>query len=195
MTKRWTITGIKWLVGMLLGMACWMQAYAHGGLSMAEDVCKLTIGPYTMHFTGYQPESSQEQEFCEDIPNTGRTVVALDYIDEALRPLTTEVRIIRDTGAEPGEEGNLEEITVMHIPAKVYSNGSVTFEHTFPEEGNFIGLVTVNDNGTEHVSRFPFAVGTGGKIKLNMFLWPLLIVIIGAGYFFFSKSKKEKNTD
>lgn len=194
MTKRWTITGIKWLVGMLLGMACWMQAYAHGGLSMAEDVCKLTIGPYTMHFTGYQPESSQEQEFCEDIPNTGRTVVALDYIDEALRPLTTEVRIIRDTGAEPGEEGNLEEITVMHIPAKVYSNGSVTFEHTFPEEGNFIGLVTVNDNGTEHVSRFPFAVGTGGKIKLNMFLWPLLIVIIGAGYFFFSKSKKEKNT-
>lgn len=194
MTKRWTITSIKWLVGMLLGMACWMQAYAHGGLSMAEDVCKLTIGPYTMHFTGYQPESSQEQEFCEDIPNTGRTVVALDYIDEALRPLTTEVRIIRDTGAEPGEEGNLEEITVMHIPAKVYSNGSVTFEHTFPEEGNFIGLVTVNDNGTEHVSRFPFAVGTGGKIKLNMFLWPLLIVIIGAGYFFFSKSKKEKNT-
>jgi hypothetical protein len=196
MTRRWTITGIKWLAGIALGMTCWMQAYAHGGLSMAEDVCKLTIGPYTMHFTGYQPESSQEQEFCEDIPNTGRTVVALDYIDEALRPLTTEVRIIRDTGAEPGSEGNLDEITVMHIPPKVYSNGSVTFEHTFPEEGNFVGLVTVNDNGTEHVSRFPFAVGTGGKFKPNMFLWPLLIVVIGAGYFFFaSRSKKSKSTE
>lgn len=195
MTKGWTITGIKWLVGMLLGMTCWMQAYAHGGLSMAEDMCKLTVGPYTMHFTGYQPESSQEQEFCEDIPNTGRTVVALDYIDEALRPLTTEVRIIRDTGAEPGEEGNLDEITVMHIPPKVYSNGSVTFEHTFPTEGNFVGLVTVRDNGIEHVSRFPFAVGTGGKFKMNMYFWPLLIIVIGGGYFFFaSKSQKEKNT-
>ena len=52
-----------------------------------------------MHFTGYQPEATQEKEFCEDIPATGRTVVALDYIEEALRPLPTEVRIIRDTGA------------------------------------------------------------------------------------------------
>jgi len=196
MVKKWTITGIKWLIGMFLGANCWMQVYAHGGLSMAEDVCKLTIGPYTMHFTGYQPDSSQEQEFCEDIPNTGRTVVALDYIDEALRPLTTEVRIIRDTGAEPGAEGNLDEITVMHIPPKVYSNGSVTFEHTFPEEGNFVGLVTVNDNGTEYVSRFPFAVGTGGKFKPNMYLWPLLIVIVGGGYFFFSmRSKKTKDNE
>jgi len=47
--------------------------HAHGGLSLADDMCKLTIGPYTMHFTGYQPDSSQEKEFCEDIPATGRT--------------------------------------------------------------------------------------------------------------------------
>lgn len=194
MTTEWTKTSIKWLGGMLLGLVCSIQAHAHGGLAMAEDMCKLTVGPYTMHFTGYQPESSQEQEFCEDIPNTGRTVVALDYIDDALRPLTTEVRIIRDTGAEPGAEGNLDEITVMHIPPEVYSSGSITFEHTFPAEGNFVGLVTVHDNGTDHLSRFPFAVGTGGKIKLNMYIWPLLIVIAGAGFFFFSKGKKEKNT-
>jgi len=200
MTKRWTITGTKWLAGILLSTTCWMQAYAHGGLSMAEDVCKLTIGPYTMHFTGYQPESSQEQEFCEDIPNTGRTVVALDYIDEALRPLTTEVRIIRspESGSDGSEIPNekLDEFTVMHIPATVYSNGSVTFEHTFPEQGNFVGLVTVNDNGTEYISRFPFAVGTGGKFKPNMFLWPLLIVIVGGGYLFFSsRSKKTKDAE
>lgn len=195
MTRGWITTGAKWLVGMLLGTACWMQAYAHGGLSMAEDMCKLTIGPYTMHFTGYQPESTQEQEFCEDIPNTGRTIVALDYIDDALRPLTTEVRIIRDTGAEPGEEGDLDAITIMHIPPKVYSNGSVTFEHIFPEEGDFVGLVTVRDNQTEHVSRFPFAVGTGGKFKMNIYFWPLLIIVAGVGYFFLSsaKSKKENN--
>ncbi|BBL34096.1 hypothetical protein Nstercoris_00325 [Nitrosomonas stercoris] len=194
MIKKWITTSMKWLIGMLLGMTFGLQAYAHGGLSMAEDMCKLTVGPYFMHFTGYQPESSQEQEFCEDIPNTGRTIVALDYIDEALRPLTTEVRIIVDTGAPEGEEGDLEQITVMHIPAQVYANGSITFEHFFPEEGDFVGLVTVNDNGTEYVSRFPFAVGTGGKFKPNMFLWPLLIIIIGGSYFFYSlrKDKKEK---
>ncbi len=96
------------LVGLMLAICIPFstQVAAHGGLSLADDVCKLTIGPYTMHFTGYQPDSTQEKEFCEDIPATGRTVVALDYIEEALRPLPTEVRIIRDTGRreQPGPE-------------------------------------------------------------------------------------------
>src|SRR5688572_12525645 len=114
------------LIGLVFALAVPFssQVEAHGGLSLADDICKLTIGPYTMHFTGYQPDATQEKEFCEDIPNTGRTVVALDYIEEALRPLPTEVRIIRDTGAQAGAEGNLDEITILHIPAKIYPNGS-----------------------------------------------------------------------
>ena len=72
------------------------QVQAHGGLALAEDMCVLTVGPYRMHFTGYQP-LSQEEEFCEDIPEVGKTVIALDYIQEELRPLKTEVRIIRDS--------------------------------------------------------------------------------------------------
>jgi len=37
-----------------------------------------------MHFAGYQPDSSRS-EFCEDIPRVGRTVIVLDFIDDALR--------------------------------------------------------------------------------------------------------------
>ncbi len=170
-----------------LGMAYSMQLSAHGGLSLAEDMCKLTVGPYTMHFTGYQPESTQEQEFCEDIPMIGRTVVALDYINEELRPMTTEVRIIRDTGSEE----NLDAMTIFHIPPKVYSNGSVTFEHTFPEPGKFVGLVTVRGEKEEHVSRFPFAVGTGGKSNLPYIIGVIVLAIAGA--FFLMRSKKNKS--
>lgn len=187
MIRKWTTAGIRWAGAALLGMMCSMQVYAHGGLSMAEDMCKLTIGPYTMHFTGYQPESTQEQEFCEDIPNVGRTIVALDYIDEALRPMETEVRIIRDTGSEE----NLDEITIFHLPPKVYMNGSVTFEHDFPAEGDFVGLVTVRDGGNEYVSRFPFAVGTGGKLSLS-YIFGALLLAVAAG-FFFMKNNKTKN--
>lgn len=189
MIQIWTISRLRWLVVMLLlGMVYSMQVNAHGGLSLAEDMCKLTIGPYTMHFTGYQPESSQEQEFCEDIPNVGRTIVALDYVDEALRPMTTEVRIIRDTGSED----NLDEITIFLIEPKVYSNGSVTFEHSFPVEGKFVGLVTVRENDTEYVSRFPFAVGTGGKSSLPMILGALVIVA-AIGFYFMQKNKAANN--
>ena len=128
------------------------QAHAHGGLALAEDMCRLTIGPYNMHFTGYQPDATRNKEFCEDIPATGRTVVVLDYMEDALRPLPTEVRIIKDTGSEQ----DLQAITVLHLPPKVYPAGSVNFEYNFDQPGKFVGLVTVGD---KHVSRFPFSVG------------------------------------
>ena len=167
------------------------QALAHGGLSLADDVCKLTIGPYTMHFTGYQPEATQEKEFCEDIPAIGRTVVALDYIEEALRPLPTEVRIIRDTGApDAGKDGNLDAITILHIPAKVYPNGSINFEYNFPQPGKFVGLVTVGDK-QEYVSRFPFSVGEP-KGTSPFLLGIIAAVVVGAVVFFMRGRKSAK---
>ena len=172
------------LAGLILALALPFSAQvrAHGGLSLADDVCKLTIGPYTMHFTGYQPDSTQEKEFCEDIPATGRTVVALDYIEEALRPLPTEVRIIRDTGTPESEKGNLDEITILHIPAKVYPNGSINFEYNFTQPGKFVGLVTVTEK-EPLVSRFPFSVGEP-KGMSPLLMGGIAVVVIGAAVFF-----------
>lgn len=177
------------LAGLLLaiGIPFCAQVHAHGGLSLADDICKLTIGPYTMHFTGYQPEATQEKEFCEDIPATGRTVVALDYIEEALRPLPTEVRIIRDTGDPSKEPGNLDTITILHIPAKVYPNGSINFEYDFMQPGKFVGLVTVSDK-QEYVSRFPFSVGEPKGTSPYLIFG--IAAVIGAVAVFFLRSRK-----
>ena len=142
------------LVMLALGVSFSTQAQAHGGLALAEDMCRLTNGPYNMHFTGYQPDNSRNKEFCEDIPETGRTVVVLDYMEDALRPLPTEIRVIRDTGSEQ----DLQAITVLHLPPKVYPGGSINFEYTFAQPGKFVGLVTVGDK-QDLVSRFPFSVG------------------------------------
>ena len=172
------------------------QVQAHGGLSLADDVCKLTIGPYTMHFTGYQPESTQEKEFCEDIPSTGRTVVALDYIEEALRPMPTEVRVIKDTAGDGGAsaEGNLDAVTILHIPPKVYSNGSINFEYNFSQPGKFVGLVTINDGQKELVSRFPFSVGE--PKKTSPYLIGAIVAVIGAiaAFFFLRRPRKPAST-
>jgi LPXTG-motif cell wall-anchored protein len=72
----------------------------------------------------------------------------------------------------------------------VYSNGSVTFEHSFPEPGKFVGLVTIRGGTDEYVSRFPFAVGAGGKSNLPYIIGA--IVLAAAGAFFFMRSKKNK---
>ena len=132
-------------------------AEAHGGLSMDRDTCKLRVGSYVMHFTGYQPDSSAAREFCEDIPEIGRTVIVLDYLNDELRDLPVEVRIIRNTG----DESDLPKVTVFDKPPAVYPRGSVAVETTFTEPGRFVGLVTVGSDPPQ-VSRFPFAVGTSG---------------------------------
>ncbi len=174
---------------LIIGFSFTTQVQAHGGLSLADDMCKLTVGPYTMHFTGYQPNSSKEKEFCEDIPATGRTVVALDYIEEALRPLPTEVRVIKDTGSEE----NLDGITILHLPAKVYTNGSINFEHTFNEPGKFVGLVTSGKN-QEHVSRFPFSVGEGSSNMPSGLVFAIAAALGGGAFFLFKVGKKPKDS-
>jgi hypothetical protein len=179
------IKQVLWAVLLAASVIFTSQVQAHGGLALAEDMCVLTVGPYRMHFTGYQP-LSQEEEFCEDIPETGKTVIALDYIQEELRPLTTEVRIIRDTGSEE----NLDAITVFHLPPKVYPSASITVDHTFPEKGKFVGLVTVTGGAQDYVSRFPFSVGEGRPTPKAAIIAPVVLVI-AIGAFFFMRSRRK----
>jgi hypothetical protein len=148
---------------------------------MENDLCKLRAGPYIMHFTGYQPHSAPELEFCEDIPGTGETLIVLDYLDAKLRDLPVEVRIIRDTG----DESNLERVTVFHMPAAVYPRGSVVIDQTFPEPGRFVGLVTVGDQ----ISRFPFAVGTRGRRTIILYA-VFAAIALGAGALLFLYSSR-----
>jgi hypothetical protein len=185
------LTEIKQLllaVLLVTSMVFTSQVQAHGGLALAEDMCVLTVGPYRMHFTGYQP-LSQEEEFCEDIPEVGKTVIALDYIQEELRPLTTEVRIIRDTGSEE----NLDAITVFHLPPKVYPSASITVDHTFPEKGKFVGLVTVTGGAQDYVSRFPFSVGDGRPTPKAAIIAPIVLVVIAIGIFFWMRNRRKNN--
>lgn len=171
------------------------QVQAHGGLSLEDDFCVLTVGPYTIHFTGYQP-LSQEEEFCEDIPEIGKTVVALDYINDELRPFETEVRIVRSSKIKTPEdvEGisseELEDMTVYHLPPEVYPHASITMEHSFPEKGKFAGVVTVEGEGQKHVSVFPFSVGEGRPINWFTDVIPF-VLIAGAAAFFFLRSRKK----
>jgi len=120
------------------------------------------IGPYKMHFTGYQPDVAPEKEFCEDIPAVGRAIIVLDYLDTALRELATGVRIVEAeswTAAQAAVE-NAQRPTVLHRLPKTYKTGTLQIEHQFDKPGYFVGLVTVQGDRQEQlVSRFPFSGG------------------------------------
>jgi hypothetical protein len=196
------IRGIAaWLLAMVLSASV---AHAHGGVGMQDNRCVLRIGPDIMFFTGYQPQNSRD-EFCDDIPTTGQTVVALDMQDSELRDMLTEIRIIRDEGnhmkmnglpfltdAELGSPQVLDPVTITHVPPKTYPTGTLTFEHTFPETGKFIGIVTVkNAHGQTYVSQFPFSVGQGFGNSTGIYA-SMVVVLVAAVYMLWHLGRKQK---
>ncbi len=152
------------------------QAYAHGGVSLDQGQCIMKIGPDTMTFTGYQPLKSREQ-FCDDIPDVGPTIIVLDAQQDELRDMNLEIRILRNVGQKDDSE-NLEGNTEIYVAPKKYKSGTLNFEYNFANKGNFIGLVKArsDDGSKEYVSRFPFSVGeTANKNLLTA------LVLGGAG--------------
>jgi hypothetical protein len=134
------------------------SALARGAVGYDHDRCVLKIGPDFMYFTGYQP-ASPRKKFCEDAPSTGETIFILDYAQSEMRDMKADFRIVRDV---PQAEAAVspESMTEAYLPPKVYPNGTLNFDHTFKEAGNFIGIVTmVGSHGEQWVSRFPFSVG------------------------------------
>ena len=187
---------------IIRGLAAWVlatvlltsAAYAHGGVGMVDNRCVLRIGPDLMFFTGYQPQNSRG-EFCDDIPSPGLTVVALDMQETELRNMLTEIRIIKDDGthtqmnglpfltdAELANKTALDAVSISYLAPKKYPTGTLTFDHTFPENGKFIGIVTVeNDHGQKFVSQFPFAVGQ--QVGKTLVLYGMILAALVAGVY------------
>jgi len=173
-------------------------------VGMQDNRCVLRIGPDIMFFTGYQPQNSRD-EFCDDIPTTGQTVVALDMQDSELRDMLTEIRIIKDEGnhttmnglpfltdAELGSPQVLDPVTITHVLPKTYPTGTLTFEHTFPENGKFIGIVTVkNAHGQTYVSQFPFSVGKGFGNSIGIYA-SMVVALVAAVYLIWRLGGKQK---
>lgn len=149
-----------WGLALLLA-ACVLSlpAAAHGRLGAAEGRCRLYIGPDIMNFTGYLPDASKS-EFCEDIPATGHTIIALDAEQNELRDMPVEICIVKDIGGEDKENADLDAVTVAYRGPRLYPTGTINFEHVFNDPGYFVGIVTVTgEHGERWVSRFPFSVG------------------------------------
>jgi len=148
------------IAGMLLitGLIA-PKAFAHGGVSIEADKCVLKIGTYLMHFTGYQPEKSAGEKFCEDIPSTGHAIIVMDFVDPQLRDMEADLRIVKMVECGTYKQGDSAE-EVLYLPPQKYKGGSITVDQRFAEAGYFVGIVTAKGN-EKIASLFPFSVGYG----------------------------------
>ncbi|MBE9539304.1 MAG: hypothetical protein IMF06_09500 [Proteobacteria bacterium] len=146
-----------------------IAGHTHGGVGNEGNQCKMTIGPYQMLFTGYQPHVANK-EFCDDIPVEGNTFVVLDHVEKRLREMPTDYRVmndVNDLGIEAtlemlGSQQDIDDATVFYVEPKLYPTGTMVVNQDFAK-GKYIGVVTVTDpaRNKTYTSVFPFSVGYG----------------------------------
>lgn len=162
------------------------QAGAHGGVSLSGDQCIIQIDFFQAHFAVYQPETSANREFCEDLPDVTHSIFVLDYLHKSLKEMPVDFRIIRDinefgrfaTWEQVEGLGDLDEITEFYRSPVVRPDAVFTVEHEFNTSGNYIGIVTTRLPDSDKIYRalFPFEVGKTGIGYLPLFIALVLLV-------------------
>lgn len=159
---------------------------AHGGVFLEDDLCVIQIGFFKAHFTIFQPQTSANEEFCEDIPEVTDTLFLLDYMHDSLKEMPVDFRIIKNvTGkglaAKWEDILKLEDIdahTVYYQRPTTAPDGVFSAAYEFTEKGNYIGIVTTKQSGNEKIYRaiFPFKVGIYRIGHLPLFILLVLLV-------------------
>ena len=166
---------VLWLIPVVSLAMFATPALPHGSLQMEDDLCKLRLGRYFIHFAGYQPRGKRDPsrftEFCEDIPEVGETYVVLDLIDQELRSMPIAVRVLEDRGMNNDEMSQV----LFEMPGEPHPSGTFSYEYNFDKPGRFIGLITAGTGDEQMTARFPFSVG---QKKTSYWTY---IFILGAG--------------
>jgi len=128
-TSGLTRPGVVVFLGLLFILLLPTASFAHGGANVENDKCSFRAEGHMMHFTAYQPSESNREELCKEIPTTAETIFVLDIIDEMLRTVPIKIDIEKKVSEEY--------VSFLSIPAKAYETGSVFFDLTDVEAGDY----------------------------------------------------------
>ncbi len=118
--------------------------------------CAAQMGPDVITFSFYQPMQSRSQ-FCEDVPETGPTIIVVDTMQDELRDMMVEIRIVK---ADPKGDDDAAPTEAYFRPAQ-FQTGVIQLEHDFKNKGDYVALVRARsaDGRKEYNARFAFSVG------------------------------------
>ena len=188
MTLSYNICVMFFRIGILAVLSSiWLPSdplFAHGSVTPDDDLCIIRIGYYRAHFKMYLPRARGHKQFCEDIPSSGETVFVMEYGHSGLASVPIDFRIIRNITGQ-GVFTNIEDVkkiksldavTIAHHKAAIQPD-VFTFIHNFKTEGEFVGIVNVNnpENGKIYTAVFPFEVGFTG---ISWWVWFVIITAV-----------------
>ena len=107
---------------------------AHGRVSLEDDSCVRGVEGSMVHLSTYQPQYDPKAEYCEEIPNEGKTFWVIDLIDQALRDMPIAVKIVKGTGEQISE-------TVANLRSTYHPEGVIKGESIL-DGGKYTVFVT-----------------------------------------------------
>ena len=158
------------------------QAAAHGSVVPGADRCLINIGFLQAHFTVFQPETRNNTEFCENIPDVTRSVFVMEYLHKLLPQMEIDFRIIKDLD-RLGRYADWEDVqaiddlegrTVFYDPPRIEEGGYYSASYEFEERGTYIAIVTAQHptEDRNYNAVFYFRVG-----RPDLGSWPLFIAL------------------
>ncbi|MDP2286040.1 MAG: hypothetical protein Q8L06_18020 [Pseudohongiella sp.] len=164
--------------------------WAHGSVVDSGEGCVIQFDFYSAHFSIFQPQTRQHQEFCEDLPDVTESVFVLEYRHDSLREVPVDFRIMRNT-SELGRfvrwqdieaMGDLTEHTVFFQRSSPKADGVLSILFNFTEPGDYVGIVSAPHPtlDLQYHAVFPFKVGQPFWQKSWFLILIALVIAQGA---------------
>lgn len=166
------------------------RSYAHGGVAFEDDLCVININFMQAHFTVFQPQTSQTEEFCEDIPDVTNSVFVMEYLHDLLTEMAIDFRIVRDVN-DVGRYASWEDIeaiddleaaTVFYQEASIEEAGFYRASYSFEEKGTYIGVVTAEHPTEDRNYNAVFYFQVGGADLGTLPIFVALAILLQLGY-------------
>jgi hypothetical protein len=163
-----------------------LPTQAHRGPTNEVDPCNILVGHERVHFTAYTPTFGNNKDYCQIIPNLGKTNLVFDYQGKSLRDMTVEFEVTKEPEATR---------IFYQAPQKIKSgtfNGLVDFSQF--GAGNYLVHVAIVHNGKSIDNHIPISVGQEKEPGNNLPMTSLLMIAILGVLFYIIKHVASKDT-
>ena len=162
----------RYFVFVLMAL-CTSTVVAHGmDVPIDEDICTRWSDPYMVHFSAYQPQHEEKAQYCEDVPQTGDTIVVVDLVSKSLRSVPVALRIVENGGAD-------EDKVLIDVPPRAYTSGVIETHVAFPEPGIYTAVVAAIEKSAISPPIYSErGVGTASLSQGTIFMFLLLGLVV-----------------
>lgn len=170
---------------LILALSSSTSVFAHGGVSVDIDSCRIPISDQYVHFTGYTPTVTADAEYCDAIPDLAPiTNLVFDYEGKKLRHMSIEFEITK----EP--EGK----RVYYQEPSMHKTGSINAVVDFTKHGasDYLAHVTLINENEKIDAHLPFTVGKGQGAAATLTAPLLGLLVILVALYFMVPAFKEK---